>query len=153
MHTEILPPSRAFLSPRREFRLLRTEATRARLNGSLHFGRCRIERKQYICKSIDSARPAPDTLNETLPVQPLWEKVLPPPTQIDFTRQSVIAVIGCETNCPTKYIPVSLMSHADTLCLKYNVEKADPTTYTMVPLLLLVLDKAYASPNIKLEKQ
>ena len=75
------------------------------------------------------------------------------PTQIDFTRQSVIAVIGCETNRPTKYIPVSLMSQADTLCLKYKVEEADPTTYTMVPLLLLLLDKAYASPNIKLEKQ
>ena len=75
------------------------------------------------------------------------------PTQIDFTRQSVIAVIGCETNRPTKYSPVSLMSQADTLCLKYNVEESDPTTYTMVPLLLLVLDKAYASPNIKLEKQ
>ncbi len=75
------------------------------------------------------------------------------PTQIDFTRQSVIAVIGCETNRPTKYIPVSLMSQVDTLCLKYNVEEANPTTSTMVPLLLLVLDKAYASPNIKLEKQ
>lgn len=75
------------------------------------------------------------------------------PTQIDFTRQSVIAVIGCETNRPTKYIPVSLMSQAATLCLKYKVEEADLTTYTMVPLLLLILDKAYASPNIKLEKQ
>lgn len=75
------------------------------------------------------------------------------PTQIDFTRQCVIAVIGCETNRPTKYIPISLMSQADTLCLKYNVEETDPTTSTMVPLLLLVLDKAYASPNIKLEKQ
>lgn len=75
------------------------------------------------------------------------------PTQIDFTRQSVIAVIGRETNRPTKYIPVSLMSQADTLCLKYNVEQAAPTTYTMVPLLLLVLDKAHASPNIKLERQ
>lgn len=75
------------------------------------------------------------------------------PTQIDFTRQSAIAVIGCETNRPTKYIPVSLISQAGTLCLKYNVEEAAPTTYTIVPLLLLVLDKAYASPNIKLEKQ
>lgn len=75
------------------------------------------------------------------------------PTQIDFTRQRVIAVIGCETNRHTKYIPVSLMSQADTLYLKFNVEEANSTTSTMVPLLLLVLDKAYASPNIKLEKQ
>lgn len=75
------------------------------------------------------------------------------PTQIDFTRQSAIAVIGCETNRPTKYIPVSLISQAGTLCLKYNVKEAAPTTSTMVPLLLLILDKAYASPDIKLEKQ
>lgn len=75
------------------------------------------------------------------------------PTQIDFTRQSAIAVIGCETNRPTKYIPVSLISQAGTLCLKYNVKEAAPTTSTMVPLLLLILDKTYASPDIKLEKQ
>lgn len=31
------------------------------------FGRCRIGRIHYICKSRGSARPAPDTLNETLP--------------------------------------------------------------------------------------
>lgn len=74
------------------------------------------------------------------------------PTRIDFARQSVIAVIGRETNRPTKYIPVSLMLQAGTLYLKYNVEEAAPTTSTMVPLLLLVVDKAYASPNVKLER-
>lgn len=75
------------------------------------------------------------------------------PTRIDFTRQSVIAVIGGETSRPTEYVPVSLMSKADTLCLKYDVKESDSTTYTMTPLLLLVLDKAHASSNIKLERQ
>lgn len=75
------------------------------------------------------------------------------PTRIDFARQSVIAVIGSATDRPTEYIPVSLVSQADTLYLKYNVKEAAPTTYTMIPLLLLVLDKTQASPNVKLERQ
>lgn len=75
------------------------------------------------------------------------------PTRIDFAHQSVIAIIGRETSSPTEYIPVSLMWQADTLCLKYKAKEDAPTTYTMTPLLLLVLDKNNASPNVKLERQ
>ena len=74
------------------------------------------------------------------------------PTQIDFTRQSVIAVIGSETNRLTTYTPASLSSKADTLHLRFNVKEGASTTSTMVPLLLLVVDKANALPNIKLER-
>ena len=75
------------------------------------------------------------------------------PTEIDFSRQSVIAVIGNETNCPTKYIPSSLTQQSDTLCLKYQVEEADSTSYTMKPLLLLVVDKVQDSAFVKLERE
>lgn len=75
------------------------------------------------------------------------------PTTIDFARQSVIAIIGGETNRPTEYIPMSLTLQADTLHLTYKSKKGASTTYTMTPLLLLVVDKAKASSNIKLERQ
>lgn len=75
------------------------------------------------------------------------------PTPIDFNRQSVIAIIGGETNRPTEYVPVSLMSQADTLRFKYKVKEAAPTSYTMLPVLLLVVDKPSSTPQIKLERQ
>lgn len=75
------------------------------------------------------------------------------PTSIDFTRQSVIAVIGGETNRPTVYTPVSLVSQADTLHFKYNVKESAPASYTMLPVLLLVIDKPSHTPQIKLERQ
>lgn len=75
------------------------------------------------------------------------------PTTIDFARQSVIAIIGSTTNRPTEYIPLSLTSHADTLRLKYSAKESAPTTYTITPLLLLVVDKPHATPNVKLERE
>lgn len=75
------------------------------------------------------------------------------PTTIDFTHQVVIAIIGSETNRPTEYTPISLTSKADTLCLKYQTKEASSTTYTMTPLLLLVVDKPLTTPKIKIERQ
>jgi len=75
------------------------------------------------------------------------------PTMIDFSRQSVIAVIGRETNRPTAYTPISLTSHADTLRLDYSVREEAATSYTMLPLLLLVIDKPTFSPCVQLERQ
>lgn len=74
------------------------------------------------------------------------------PTDIDFSRQSVVAIIGNQTNCPTEYIPISVTSESDTLRLKYRATEAAPTTYTMTPLLLVVIDKQKASSVVKLEK-
>lgn len=75
------------------------------------------------------------------------------PTSIDFSRQSVIALIGAPTIRPTEYAPLSLTAQGDTLHLRYHAQADDPTTYTMTPLLLLVVDKPHAKPHIKMEQQ
>lgn len=75
------------------------------------------------------------------------------PTEIDFTRKSVVAIIGGETNRPTEFIPLSLTLQSDTLYLKYQKKEARPTTYTMNPLLLLIIDKQNILPYVKLQKQ
>lgn len=75
------------------------------------------------------------------------------PTEIDFDRQSVIAVIGSETSRPTEYRAVSLTQKSDTLRLRYKAKEQASTTYTMQPLLLLVIDKPSAEPCLKFERQ
>lgn len=75
------------------------------------------------------------------------------PTTIDFTKQSVIAVIGGETNRPTEFRTVSLNAIADTLRLKYATKEGEPATYTMRPVLLLVINKPTATPNVRLERE
>lgn len=74
------------------------------------------------------------------------------PTEIDFGKQSVIAVIGKETNRPTEYNPISLYQRNDTICLSYKSKVENPTTYTMIPVLLVIIDKPLYIPIIKLEE-
>lgn len=75
------------------------------------------------------------------------------PTAIDFSRQSVVAVMGAETNRPTEYRPLSLTSQADTLRLTYTAIEQSPTSYTMLPLLLIVIDKPNKAPTVRIVKQ
>lgn len=75
------------------------------------------------------------------------------PTTIDFQHQNVIALIGTTTICPTDFTPISLTSLNDTLLLKYKSIEQSPTTYSMKPLLLLVIDKPSNKPTVKIEKQ
>lgn len=74
------------------------------------------------------------------------------PSDIDFSRQSVIAVIGKETNRPTEYVPVSLTAQADTLRLEYQSDEGTATSYTMVPSLLLIIEKPKNMPYVTLRK-
>lgn len=74
------------------------------------------------------------------------------PTEIDFGKQSVIAVIGKETNRPTEYNPISLYQRNDTICLSYKSKVENPTTYTIIPVLLVIIDKPLYIPIIKLEE-
>lgn len=75
------------------------------------------------------------------------------PTSIDFKRQSVVALIGATTICPTDYAPISLTSYNDTLLLKYKSIEEHPTTYSMKPLLLLIINKPHYKPIVRIEKQ
>lgn len=66
------------------------------------------------------------------------------PTPIDFDRQYVIAVTLPETDRSTELQPVSLKADGDGgLVFTYRVNQGEPTTYTMQPSLLVVVDKKY----------
>lgn len=74
------------------------------------------------------------------------------PTQINFQKQFVIAVTVPETNTDTNIEPVSLRREADALVLSYIVDKGEKRSYTIQPLLLIVVDKKYEG-TVELRQQ
>lgn len=65
------------------------------------------------------------------------------PTEIDFAKKFVIAVIKPETNIATKITPVSLTKDtAGALTLTYKSLLGEKQSYTMVPFFALIVDKA-----------
>lgn len=74
------------------------------------------------------------------------------PTSIDFDKEYVICVAIAPTNVATEILPVSLTenSSGDDIVLKYEIKSGQEQSYTVQPLLLLVVDKKYDLP-VKLE--
>lgn len=66
------------------------------------------------------------------------------PTKIDFKRQYVISVTLPETNIHTEIVPVGLKKAEDgKITFSYHIKKGNELTYTMVPSLLIVVDRKY----------
>lgn len=65
------------------------------------------------------------------------------PTTVDFTRQFVIAVSVPETNRATDIKPLTLQQENGSLVLSYTVERGEQRSFSIQPLLLLVVDKKY----------
>lgn len=74
------------------------------------------------------------------------------PTQINFQRQFVIAVTVPETDIDTEILPTSLRQEADSLVLSYNVKRGEKRSYTIQPVLVLVVDKKYEG-TVELRQQ
>jgi hypothetical protein len=65
------------------------------------------------------------------------------PTEIDFAKQYVIAVILPETDLETKVEPVILQKNAEgKIVLAYKVTVGPKSTYTRVPNFAIIVDKA-----------
>jgi len=75
------------------------------------------------------------------------------PTAIDFTKQFVIAVVLPETDIETELTPVSLAKANDQLTFTYKCKKGEKTSYTMQPLLMIVVDKKHETANISLQQE
>ena len=68
------------------------------------------------------------------------------PTNIDFSKYNVIAVIDAETNLDTKIKVSSIKKQDDRIAVKYQVvQTGSPMSYSTVPCLLLQIDKKYGS--------
>lgn len=66
------------------------------------------------------------------------------PTPIDFERQFVIAVVLPETSHSTELQAESLIDDGAKLTFTYRAEVANKeNTWTQVPMLLIVADRAY----------
>lgn len=70
------------------------------------------------------------------------------PTAIDFARQYVIAVVADETDMATELKPVSLRKEAGNIVFTYQVIKGAKQSYTIRPVLLIVIDKTNEGPVI-----
>ena len=72
------------------------------------------------------------------------------PTQIDFEKQFVIAVETGPVQKETELIPGFLINHYDgKLVFHYEVKQGADITYTIRPVLIIIVDKSYE--NLKIQ--
>lgn len=71
------------------------------------------------------------------------------PTNIDFSKEYVIAVCKPETDISTELAPVSLTKDAGgNIVFTYKTTVGQKQTYTIVPCLLIVVDKKNEGPVV-----
>ena len=71
------------------------------------------------------------------------------PTSIDFERQFVIAVVLPETNHFTTVEVKRLTNEAEGLMVTAQVEASkEENTWTMIPMQLLIVDRAYERDSV-----
>jgi hypothetical protein len=82
------------------------------------------------------------------------------PTNIDFSKQSVIAVVLPETSEETDIKPQTLIKDKNKIQFTYKVIKGKQMTYTIRPMLLIVVAKKDVKgcevvllPNVSKEKE
>ena len=72
------------------------------------------------------------------------------PTQIDFEKQFVIAVETGPVQKETTLIPGFLINHYDgQLVFHYEIKQGADITYTIRPVLAIIVDKEYDNLKIK----
>lgn len=77
------------------------------------------------------------------------------PTQVDFTKQYVIAVIGKETDTPTVMQAVSLQKQNNgDIVLTYEMKReGGKQSYTIMPFLAIAVDRSNTGKVILQQKQ
>lgn len=73
------------------------------------------------------------------------------PTEIDFDKSFVIAVEKGPVQKQTELVPGYLIDHYDgKLVFHYNVKTGEDISYTMRPVLIIIVDKSLAGKDITL---
>ena len=70
------------------------------------------------------------------------------PTEIDFTKQFVLAIILPVTNLATEITPDRLEEKGDTLFYFYNAKVGEAQSYSIQPISLIILDKKYVDKTV-----
>ncbi|MBQ2131085.1 MAG: hypothetical protein II431_07070, partial [Prevotella sp.] len=75
------------------------------------------------------------------------------PTEIDFSKQFVLAVVLPVTDINTEINPVKVEEKGDTLFYHYDVKTDEKQSFSIQPLSIIILDKKYENKEIFLINQ
>jgi hypothetical protein len=70
------------------------------------------------------------------------------PTEIDFTKQFVLAIVLPVTNLATEITPVRVEEQGDTLYYYYDAKTGEAQSYSTQPMSLIILDRKYADKQV-----
>ena len=70
------------------------------------------------------------------------------PTEIDFSKQFVVALVRPITDINTEIVPVKVEEQGDTLKYTYEVKTGEKQSFSMQPLSIIILDKQYENKEI-----
>jgi hypothetical protein len=65
------------------------------------------------------------------------------PTEIDFTKQFVWAIVLPVTDVETEIMPIRVEERNDTLFYHYEIKTGEKLSYSIEPLSIIILDKKY----------
>ena len=70
------------------------------------------------------------------------------PTEIDFTKQFVLAIVLPVTDIATEITSVKLEAKGDSLFYTYNVKTGEKQSFTIQPVSIIILDKKYENNEV-----
>ena len=70
------------------------------------------------------------------------------PTEIDFTKHFVLAIVLPVTNLATEINPTRIEEKGDTLFYFYDAKVGEAQSYSIQPLSLIILEKKYADKTV-----
>lgn len=69
------------------------------------------------------------------------------PTDINWEKQFVIAIVLPETNCPTTVTPMKVKESPGNIIFYYQVNKGHKTSHTQVPFAAVAIQRVTNSPR------
>ena len=72
------------------------------------------------------------------------------PTEIDFSKQFVLAIVLPVTDIATEINPIKVEEKGDTLLYTYEIKTGEKQTYSIQPVSIIILDKKYEDKDVVL---
>ena len=72
------------------------------------------------------------------------------PTEIDFAKQFVLAIVLPVTDFATEIIPVKIEENGDSLIYTYKVKTGEKQSFSIQPISIIILDKKYENKEVVL---
>jgi len=75
------------------------------------------------------------------------------PTEIDFAKEFVLAIILPATDIETEITPIKVIEKGDSLLYTYNIRTGEKQSFSTQPLAIIILDKQYKDKEVILLKE